>query len=141
MPLSIDLRNLKENVEFADLYDVKTNGKMTLVREDAPLYYLDGKGTHIIQTKRIRSSCSRFGVGTMMIVRIAAVVDIKEKTFSAAPKIMLLFSETNEKKMVKIFKRALKKPGAAIKITKKARPYYHRNRFLGEIIEEAFYIY
>lgn len=139
--VSINLRNIKEIGEFVDLQGVTARGRMTLIREDAPLYHLDGKGTHIIQIKRIRSSCKQFGVGTMMIVKIAAVADLKGKAFSTAPKMMMLFAEASEKKIVRIFKRALKKPGGAIKIIKKARPYYHRNRLLGEIIEEAFYIY
>ncbi len=141
MPLSIDLRNLNEIAECVELDTVKANGKMIFLRESGPLYCLDGKATHVIQIKRIRSSCPPFGVGTMIIVRIAASADIKETTFNTAPKIMMLISETSDKKQLRMFKRALKASGGMIRTIKKQRPYYHRSRFLGEIIEETFYIY
>ncbi len=141
MSLSIDLRNLNEIAECVDLDTVKANGKMILLRESGPLYCLDGKATHVIQIKRIRSSYLRFGVGTMIIVRIAAAADLKGRTFNTAPKMIMLLSEKTDKKLVRIFKKALKGPGALIKTIKKQRPYHHRNNLLGEIIEESFYLY
>ncbi len=138
---SINLRNANEDAEFVDLHTIKSNGKMVLMRENSTLYCLEGKGTHSIQVRRIRSSYLAFGVGTMLFVRIAAHADILGKTFNTAPKKILLISETREKKLVRMLNRGLKTFGGMIKTVKKQKPYYHGNRLLGEIIEETFYVY